>query len=71
LPQNVITQAKHKPLSIEVPNSVTNKDLFKSAMTDASVSAFHAGILSMAVLIAAGGVISAVGIKNPKKPAKS
>jgi EmrB/QacA subfamily drug resistance transporter len=70
VPESAVVQAKEKPLSVDVPAGVNNEAAFKSAMTDASVSAFHTGILFMAVLIMAGGVISAIGIRNPK-PAKS
>jgi MFS family permease len=66
MPASAIAQAKEKPLSTEVPKSAINIPLFKTAMTDASVSAFRAGILAMAGLMILGGVISAVGIRNPK-----
>lgn len=36
-------------------------------LTDASVSAFHTGIVSVAVLLIGGGIISLIGIHNPKK----
>ena len=39
----------------------------KAIISDASVSAFHAGIISVAVLLIGGGVISLIGIKNPPR----
>lgn len=39
----------------------------KAIISDASVSAFHAGIISVAFLLIGGGVISLIGIKNPPR----
>jgi hypothetical protein len=38
-------------------------------LTDAGVSAFRDGLVLSAVLVAAGGVISAVGVRNRPRPA--
>jgi hypothetical protein len=37
------------------------------AVEDASVSAFHLGIGLAAALVGAGGLISAAGIRNPRR----
>lgn len=39
----------------------------KAILSDASVSSFHAGITSVAILLIGGGVISLIGIKNPPR----
>jgi len=38
----------------------------KTILDDASVDALHVGLASMAALLAAGGIISAVGIRDPR-----
>ena len=42
----------------------------QAALTDASEDGFRVGMLLMAVLVIAGGVISAVGIVNPRREVK-
>jgi len=42
----------------------------KAILNQASADALHAGLWSMAALLALGGVISAIGIRNPPAPAK-
>ncbi len=37
------------------------------ALTDASVAAFHAGILAISGMLIAGGVVSLIGIRNPER----
>ena len=60
-----------KQAPMQTKPDISDKGLYKDSaigelmLNDASVSAFHAGILTVAVLIMAGGVISLIGIRNP------
>jgi hypothetical protein len=40
-------------------------------LTDAGISAFRDGIVVSAALVAAGGLISAAGVRNGPRPASS
>jgi EmrB/QacA subfamily drug resistance transporter len=63
----VITEAKSKPLSISLPdNALAYKIPLEASLKSASESAFHTGVWVMSGLLILGGVISAVGIRNPK-----
>ena len=63
------TEAKKAPLQIVPPKPYQNNQNFQKVLTEASVTAFHTGILAVAILIISGGIISAIGIKNPpRKP---
>lgn len=64
---DAITQAKQAPLITIPPDPYRHDPNFKAALTDASVSAFHAGMLVNAGLLIAGGVVSLAGIRNPKR----
>lgn len=64
---SAVKAAKMTPLNIEPPTGHKNDVPFKQALTDASVSAFHAGILVTALLVMSGGIISLVGIRNPTR----
>jgi len=62
-----VTVAQERPLDTSVPKSLGNdRPAVKAALDGASVRALHAGLWSMAVALAAGGMISAAGIRNPK-----
>ncbi len=67
IPGYYASMARQTPLSLTPPDRQPYKTnpAVADAMSDASVSAFHAGIASIAVLLAAGGVISLAGIRNP------
>ena len=41
--------------------------MVKTLLEDASLSALRTGLLAMAAMLAAGGLISAVGIRNRKR----
>jgi hypothetical protein len=61
------TDAKSRPLVAEVPNEPgVQKGIVKPVLVSSSTSAFHLGMLVSALLVIAGGVISALGIENPK-----
>lgn len=65
--QESLTAAKHVTLQTEPPKPFQSDPVFREALTDASVSAFHTGILAIAALMIAGGLTSLVGIRNPVK----
>jgi EmrB/QacA subfamily drug resistance transporter len=66
-----VQQAKDRALAAEAPASVgPDRAQLQAALTDASVDGFAAGMLVMAILVAAGGVISVVGIVNPQRDVK-
>jgi hypothetical protein len=53
-----------------VPSNLDPAPRVKSILDQASTDALHAGLWSMAALLALGGVISAIGIRNPPVPAR-
>lgn len=67
--QAVVADAKTKPLDTHVPSGVdtSQSKQFQASLGEASVQAFRAGVLSMAGLLVAGGVVSAIGIRNDVK----
>lgn len=62
-----VSVAKQISLETTPPAPYQNDATFRSALADASVSAFHAGVWTVAGLLIAGGVVSLVGIRNPIK----
>ena len=64
---SAVNIARQISLEVKPPAPYQHNMIFKSALTEASVSAFHAGLLTVAALLAAGGAISLVGIRNPAK----
>jgi hypothetical protein len=71
LPPKALDEARTQPLVTNVPSSVPpgRREEAKAALTDASVDAFRAGVLLSALLVAAGGVISAAGVQNRPRAA--
>ena len=67
VPANTIAAAKQVTLQITPPKPYQADPAFREALSSASVSAFHAGIVTIAGLLAAGGVISLIGIRNPSR----
>ncbi len=63
---SAVNSAKQISLDISPPAPYRNDAVFKRALSDASVSAYHTGLTTVAVLLAAGGVVSLIGIRNPK-----
>jgi EmrB/QacA subfamily drug resistance transporter len=65
--------SKQTPLVITPPKPYDHKaypldgtpQIYKQGLESASVSAFHTGILTIAGLLIAGGVVSLIGIRNP------
>ncbi len=66
VPSSLVTATKQITLETTPPSPYQHDSQFREALSDASVSAFHAGILTIAGLLIAGGVISLVGIRNPE-----
>jgi EmrB/QacA subfamily drug resistance transporter len=66
-----VHEAKDRALAANAPASVgPHQAQLHAALTDASVDGFAAGMLVMAILVAAGGAISAIGIVNPERDVK-
>lgn len=65
--QASISTAKLAPLQTIPPKPYQNDLQFKIMLSNASVSAFHSGILTISGLLATGGVVSLAGIRNPSK----
>ena len=66
-----VRSSKAHALSAQAPASVgPHRAQLQAALTDASEDGFRVGMLLMAVLVIAGGVISAVGIVNPRREVK-
>lgn len=66
-PASVVAEAKQTPLNTRPPAPYQHDAAFKNALTHASVDAFQTGINVTAGLVIAGGLISLIGIRNPKK----
>ena len=68
LPPQAVDEAKTQPLVTQPPDSVPagQRATARRALEDASVDAFRTGIIVSALLVAAGGVISAAGVRNPR-----
>jgi EmrB/QacA subfamily drug resistance transporter len=66
LPATAYDEARTQPLVTTVPEDVPagQRAEAKRALTDASVKAFRDGVTISALLVAAGGLISAAGVRN-------
>jgi EmrB/QacA subfamily drug resistance transporter len=63
-----VAEARERPLDTSVPAKLGGDGPPVKAMLDAaSVGALDAGLWSMAAMLVAGGLISAAGIRNPKR----
>ena len=63
-----LADARNRPLDTAVPADVgRDGSVLEERLEDASVRAFRASLLWMAGLLVAGGLISAAGIRNPKR----
>src|SRR5206468_2267332 len=68
VPRSFVDRASTHALSTEVPASLgAQRPRVQAALDDASVDAFRLAILCTGLLVALGGVISAVGIENPRR----
>jgi MFS family permease len=64
-----VAEARKQTLARVAPPGLAPRErvLIARATTDASVSAFHLGLGIAAVLVAGGGVLGFVGIRNPRR----
>lgn len=65
---SALARVQHTPLVLTPPAPYQCDSGLENALSQASVSAFHAGLLTISGLLMAGGLISLVGIRNPDKP---
>jgi EmrB/QacA subfamily drug resistance transporter len=68
LPPKATDEARKQPLVTQVPSSVPlgQRAEAKATLTSASVDAFRAGVTLSALLVALGGVIAGIGVRNPR-----
>jgi EmrB/QacA subfamily drug resistance transporter len=71
LPPPALEEARSQPLVTNVPAAVPRgqRAEAKAVLTDAGVDAFRAGVTLSALLVAAGGIISAAGVTNRPRTA--
>jgi EmrB/QacA subfamily drug resistance transporter len=62
--QQFLTGAEGRALDVSVPAALRADARLEAILTRASVRAFRLGLWSMAGLLAAGGLVSAVGMRN-------
>jgi len=67
VPASALQKAKQASLVTTPPAPYEDNTAFRTGLTNASVSAFHSGVATVAGLVMAGGVISLIGIRNPAK----
>lgn len=69
LPPAALAQARSQPLVTKVPAGVppAERAQAKAALAHAGVDAFRAGVTVSALLVAAGGLIAAAGVRNPRR----
>jgi EmrB/QacA subfamily drug resistance transporter len=68
LPPKALDEARTQPLVTHVPAGVPpgQRAQAKRTLTDASLDAWRTGVTLSALLVAAGGVISGIGVRNPR-----
>jgi EmrB/QacA subfamily drug resistance transporter len=67
IPPAAITSARQISLETTPPKPYQHDQEFRAALSSASVSAFHAGVLTIAGLLIVGGTVSLIGIRNPSR----
>jgi len=65
IPPSVLEQAERRPFVLPSQINGNSKD-YDHASEQSSVTAFHWGMAVSAVLVAAGGVVSLVGLRDPR-----
>jgi hypothetical protein len=73
LPPPALSAARAQPLVTTVPKQVPpgERASARVLLTDAGVKAFRDGLIVSALLVAAGGLISVVGVRNRPRPVAS
>ncbi|MGD9737210.1 MAG: DHA2 family efflux MFS transporter permease subunit [Solirubrobacterales bacterium] len=68
--ERTIAEAKEQPLAVPETDELGSGEAprVRAAATDAATSAFHLGAVLAALLAIAGGIVSALGIENPRRP---
>ena len=68
LPAQAVDEARTQPLVTKPPDTVPVGQRVSAhrVLEEASVDAFRSGIIVSALLVAAGGLISAAGVRNPR-----
>lgn len=61
---DALKSAKQAPLVTTPPKPYQHNAAFQGALQQASVAAFHTGMITTAGLVMAGGVVSLIGIRN-------
>src|SRR3954451_19986757 len=68
LPRGYLSQAANRALTVDTPASLGPvRPRVEAALDDASVDAFSLAMLLTGGLVAVGGLLSALGIENPKR----
>jgi EmrB/QacA subfamily drug resistance transporter len=65
--QAFLAEARRRPLVTSVPKDAGANGDVQATLEDASVDALHVALRAMAGALVVGGLISAVGIRNPKR----
>jgi hypothetical protein len=67
--RSAVADAKKQPLAGDVPRSVRGPErrALEDALKDSSVSAFRLGIGIAGAVVVFGGIVSAAGIRNPRR----
>ncbi len=63
-----VSEARERPLT--VPDGDVGAPV-RAAVRDAGVEAFRAGMVLSALLMAGGGILAAIGIRNPRRPERA
>jgi EmrB/QacA subfamily drug resistance transporter len=66
---DAVSRAKEQPLAVPAVRRLPTAEAarVRTAAADASTSAFHLGVLIAGLLMIAGGVVSGIGIENPRR----
>jgi EmrB/QacA subfamily drug resistance transporter len=66
--RQTVDEARKTPLvPVDPKPRATQPRVLRAAEVDASVTAFHSGVLTSALLVLAGGLIALAGVRNPRR----
>jgi EmrB/QacA subfamily drug resistance transporter len=65
-----VAEAKTRPMALDAVERVRGPErpVLVSAVEEASVDAFRGGVVISALIVVLGGIVSIVGIRNPRRP---